>query len=298
MTFTNPIFDTLCDLNVCDAGSVTRLQSYVRDRNDIDVLQCTRSGVIFLSSTDHIDLSHYNNKPPTHRFGTDKRAIITTNDDTERRFKTFANLVRGKRWLDVGAGSGAVLDRLGPLSSVCAAVEPQETAAGFLKELGHTVYRRLEDVPNANFNIITLFHVFEHIQAPVELLRNLRSKLAEGGRLIIEVPHARDFLISFVDCQAFRDHTFWSEHLILHTRQSLAALLEAGGFHVHSISGVHRYPLANALHWLDTGTPGGHEAWSALTDENLDTAWSHVLGRLDLTDTLVAEARATQEALE
>lgn len=298
MAFTNPIFDTLCDLKVCYADSVTRLQTYVRDRNDIDVLQCTRSGVIFLSSVDHIDLAHYNSKPPTHRFGAGKRAIITTNDDTERRFRDFSNLVRGKCWLDVGAGSGAVLDRLGPLSESYAGIEPQEIAAHFLRELGHTIYQNLENVPDGSFDVVTLFHVFEHIQKPLDFLQGLRSKMSEGGRLIIEVPHARDFLIKFVDCQAFRDHTFWSEHLILHTRQSLAALLEAGGFNVKSISGIQRYPLANTLHWLSEGAPGGHEIWSALRNDGLDSAWGNVLGNLDLTDTLVAEARIAECTLK
>lgn len=38
------------------------LQSYfprVRDRDDVGVLQCDRSGVICLSRTDHMDITHY-----------------------------------------------------------------------------------------------------------------------------------------------------------------------------------------------------------------------------------------------
>ncbi len=286
----NPIFDLLCQLGVCNRQSVIKLHPNVRDRSDIDVLKCTQSGVIFLSETQHIDHSHYEAKAPTHRFGVDKRAIINTNDDTERRFREYGNAVRGKRWLDIGAGSGAVLDRLGPITREYAGVEPQETASAFLSDLGHPVYKSLEDAPDDGFDVITLFHVFEHLQDPLALLRTAQKKLTNGGRLIIEVPHARDFLISFVECPEFRDHTFWSEHLILHTRASLTALLTAADFQVTAITGVHRYPLANALHWLSKGKAGGHERWSMLRDSQLDHAWGDVLARQDMTDTLVADA--------
>lgn len=286
----NYIYELLCTLGICSTEQPEQLQDFVRDRNDIKVLKCKKSGVIFLDRTDHIDLSHYDAKPPTHQHGKHRREIITTGDDTERRYRDFANIVRGKTWLDVGAGSGALLDRLSPLTNAYAAVEPQETAAQFLGELGHPVYRRLEDVPEASYDVITLFHVLEHLSRPDEVLRQLSTRLTKNGRLVIEVPHARDFLIDFIDCPAFRAHTFWSEHLILHTRASLQALLEYSGYKVQSIKGVQRYPLANHLYWLEAGKVGGHQHWSMLRNTRLDEAWEATLAQLDHTDTLIAEA--------
>ena len=287
----NPVFETLCDLGVCAQDAVETVQTFVRDRDDVPVLRCRRSGVIFLARTDHMDMAHYEAKPPTHRAGVQKRAIINTNDDTQRRYARYANLIRAKRWLDIGAGSGAVLDALGPLAADYAGVEPQAIAAGFLGELGHPVYRRLDAVKDASFDVVTLFHVFEHVQDPLALLRDVVRLLVPGGRLIIEVPHARDFLISFVDCPAFRAHTFWSEHLLLHTRESLRALVAHAGLDVLGVEGVQRYPLANHLYWLAEGKAAGHLTWNLLTDERLDQSWGDVLARLDMTDTLVLEAR-------
>lgn len=235
-------------------------------------------------------MEHYHAKPPTHHFGAAKRQILTTNDDTQRRFRDYANLVRGKRWLDVGAGSGAMLDALGPLAVSHAAVEPQDTAARFLRELGHTVHGSLDDVPAAGFDVVTLFHVFEHLTDPLALLTSAFDRMAAGGRLVIEVPHARDLLISFARNEAFCRHTFWSEHLFLHTRETLRALVAAAGFRVIAVRGVQRYPVANHLHWLSQGQPGGHVAWNMLVDERLDGAYADVLARLDLTDTLTLEA--------
>lgn len=285
----NSIFEQLCELSVCDQQRVEKIQDFVRDRNDISVYKCLKSKAIFLNSSNHIDIVHYDNKAPTHKNGTQKRAIVSTNDDSTRRFYTFKNIIRGKTWLDIGTGSGAVLDVLSPLAVNYAAVEPQQQASEFLSEMGHTVYRRLEDVPLATYQIVTLFHVFEHLTDPANVLKQIHKLMSDDGQLIIEVPHARDFLISI--SPAFRAHTFWSEHLFLHTRETLTALLEANGFDVTSIRGVQRYPLANHIHWLAEEKGAGQIEWGFLTDAMLDHQYESVLAKNDMTDTLVAYAR-------
>ena len=40
-----------------------------------------------------------------------------------------------------------------------------------------------------------MFHVLEHIPYQIETLKVLKSKLKNKGKIIIEVPHAEDFLI-------------------------------------------------------------------------------------------------------
>ncbi|WP_404423343.1 class I SAM-dependent methyltransferase [Thalassospira australica] len=285
----NPIFDVLCDLGICDASAVEHFHKGVRDRDDIDVLLCQKSGALFLNRVDHMDMAYYNSKQPTHKFGTSKRQIISTNDDTQRRYNQFSNLVRGKNWLEVGAGSGAMLDVFAPLVAEYAAVEPQEQAASFLREIGHPVYQDIKDVPAGTYDVITLFHVFEHLNSPLEMLKNLINIMPINGRLIIEVPHARDMLISFAGCKSFHNHTFWSEHLFLHTRDTLGALAIAAGFKITSIQGVQRYPVSNHLYWLAKGKPAGHVTWNMLTDRELDSSYESVLAKLDLTDTLIMD---------
>jgi SAM-dependent methyltransferase len=287
----NPIFEQLCRMGVCSPSAVEHFRDGVRDRDDVSVLRCAKSGALFLDRVDHIDITHYDAKPPTHTFGAEKRQIITTGDDTRRRYHDFASLVRGRSWIDVGSGSGAMLDVFAPIVSSYCAVEPQEVAAAFLRDLGHPVYRRLSDVPFQHYQVATLFHVYEHLSDPIGVLEELRQRLAPGADLIIEVPHARDLLISLARNENFCAHTFWSEHLFLHTRETLTALVRAAGFDVVSIQGVQRYPVANHLYWLTKGKPAGHVEWSMLVDERLDTAYEAVLAGLDMTDTLVLRGK-------
>jgi hypothetical protein len=138
-----------------------------------------------------------------------------------------------------------------------------------------------------------MYHVLEHIVSPLHTLGELRRKLKANGRIIVEVPHARDFLISHLGLNSFKDFTFWSEHLLLHTRITLAAFLNAAGFKRIVVKVIQRYPLANHLYWLSNGMSGGHLKWAELRTADLDEAYESMLASLDLTDTLTAYAEAT-----
>ena len=94
------------------------------------------------------------------------------------------NIVANKKWLDVGTGAGGILDALGPLASKVSAVEPQEKARNTLRELGYDVYSNIKQVKNSDFDVVTLFHVFEHFTCPIEDLRTIAGKMTEGGKII------------------------------------------------------------------------------------------------------------------
>ena len=102
-----------------------------------------------------------------------------------------------------------------------------------------------------------MFHVFEHLPDPIDILSQLKTKMRSSGRVIIEVPHANDFLLNVAENLAFKEFTLWSQHLILHTRFSLKIILEYCGFKNIVIEGVQRYPLSNHLQWLAKGVAGG-----------------------------------------
>jgi SAM-dependent methyltransferase len=140
------------------------------------------------------------------------------------------------------------------------------------------------------FDVITLFHVLEHLEDQVAALQKARSKLKAGGVVIIEVPHARDVLISVMRLKAFFDFTFWSEHLVLHTRESLTAILRAAGFGSVDLSGYQRYGLGNHFGWLQDGKPGGHVTYRDLEEALANSRYEQFLHDHDWTDTLLAVA--------
>ncbi len=288
----NPIFSLLLSLGVISPEAIEEFYPRVRDRADVRVMRCTKSGVIFLSSAQAIDPAHYTGKDDFSYWSatTREQALLESRDDDERRARQFGMLIRQAKWLDVGTGAGGILDLLGSQAREACAVEPQVGARQQLLLLGHRVYPDIQKVPDYDFEIVTLFHVLEHLTDPVGTLRLIREKMVAGGKLIVEVPHARDFLITFLQSEAFKKFTFWSEHLMLHTRRSLDVFVREAGFTDVRIEGFQRYPLANHLYWLAKGEPGGHKHWNHLQSGALNRAYASLLTRLDKTDTLIAVA--------
>jgi 2-polyprenyl-3-methyl-5-hydroxy-6-metoxy-1,4-benzoquinol methylase len=284
--------DLLRKLGVIDAASVEELYPRVRDRDDVRVMICRRSGVIFTAPLAGADPGSTETAAGFEYWGASNRleALRGCADDDRRRARQFETQIGDRRWLDFGTGVGGVLELLAGAARECWGVEKQPGPRESLVALGLRVVASLDEVPDDHFDVITLFHVLEHLDDPVDTLRVIHRKLRRGGTLLVEVPHARDFLISSLALDAFMRFTFWSEHLILHTRQSLETFLKSAGFDRVEIEGLQRYPLANHLRWLRDGVPGGHRDWAHLRREDLDAAYASLLASLDRTDTLVAHA--------
>ena len=145
---------------------------------------------------------------------------------------------------------------------------------------------QVEDKPD----IITLFHVLEHLPHQLQSLIEFRNTLADNGRIIIEVPHAEDFLIQTVDQPSFRNFTFWSEHLVLHTQTSLKVLMEQAGFSNIEVFGYQRYGFTNHLGWFVDGAPDGHSRYQHLEDFELNESYRKSRVNSSTTDTLIVVA--------
>ncbi len=288
----NRIEQVLEGLGLIDRSSVEPFFPGTRDRPDLPVFRCRRSGIIYLSRV-QTGVEHYEAKAGFKFTAPDldrRQTVAVSFEDNRRRAETVRPWVCNKRWLDFGTGPGGILDLLGEVASEFAGCEPQAQARQALEACGYRVFPGLESVPDGHYDVITLFHVLEHLDEPVRHLEVLFQKLKPGGRIVVEVPHARDFLIDFVGLESFKRFTLWSEHLILHTRESLGCFLRQAGFTAVVVEGLQRYPLANHLHWLAKGQPGGHVHWRFLREPALDAAHAAQLIRLDMSDTLFASA--------
>jgi SAM-dependent methyltransferase len=287
------IREQLLELGLIRENTVEPYFPRVRDRDDIAVLRDTESGVIFLDQCEHMDISHYEEIEGGLYWQAKDRteALKLYAEDDARRATQFESYIKGKDFVDVGCGTGGILDYVKPLAKSVAGVEPQRGIRDELVELGYVMHRLPVDMPESSYDVASLFHTLEHLTDPLETLREIKRSLRPDGTLIVEVPHARDVLISTLDLEVFKKFTFWSEHLILHTRESLTKFLNAAGFSSVEVKGFQRYPLANHLYWLAKGEPGGQKHLSQFRSPELDEAYAYRLDALDQTDTLIAIAR-------
>jgi 2-polyprenyl-3-methyl-5-hydroxy-6-metoxy-1,4-benzoquinol methylase len=98
--------------------------------------------------------------------------------------------------LDVGCGSGNFLDLARKAGLSTSGMELNDKAAAAALDKGHHIYEGLLDenfaqAHSAEFDMVTLFQVVEHLADPVGLLRLARRLLRPGGSLFFSVPNSR-----------------------------------------------------------------------------------------------------------
>jgi len=118
---------------------------------------------------------------------------ILSNDDRLIFLQLYQLGIAPEKLLDFGCGKGQFLHRAAKQGWEVKGIETAKKRAEFgITEYGLDISTReyeagrVEDGP---FDVITLFHVLEHLPAPKELLRELvDNNLAQNGYLVIEVP--------------------------------------------------------------------------------------------------------------
>lgn len=306
MEIANPMFAELVRLGAIDPDNVRMLSPRTRDR-EIPVLIDDTSGVIFLQRAE-TSTEYYETEKSEDRVGDETLTAMIDGStvrtkplaDDRRRFEQVRDLTADRSVCDFGCGYGGFLRLNRGHADHLAGVELREHCRAQLRAAAPEipVEKSILDFVEP-FDIVTMFHVLEHIPEQIEVLAEIRQRLAPDGRLFVEVPHAGDFLIKHLGLEAFHAFTFWSEHLVLHTPASLAAVLRAAGFAEIEISGYQRYGYTNHLGWLRDGKPGGQEIFKDVEDPDFEAAYSDYLKGLGATDTLVAVAQlcgGTEEA--
>jgi len=178
------------------------------------------------------------------------------------------------------------LSKAQSLTEEVAGIEPEYRVRDYWDDK-IKIYDKLEAVKE-KFDLITAFHVIEHLPDPREMLINLSGYLKENGRMVVEVPSSEDVLLTLYDNEAFQRFTFWSQHLYLFNTETLRRLAEQAGLRVISIQQYQRYPLSNHMCWLSRNAPGGHQRWSFIDTPALTEAYAASLPAIGKCDPLIA----------
>jgi 2-polyprenyl-3-methyl-5-hydroxy-6-metoxy-1,4-benzoquinol methylase len=272
---------------LCEGSDFAVRKGVVRDNPGLRVLECAACGLVQLDSFEHIQPGHYEsgNMHPHESLDT---WISGTAPDDDRRFASLKDRLAERRVLDFGSGTGEFLRRAAHVAKTVAGVEP-ERRAHQLYGADMQLYTSIESIPRGTtFDVITAFHVVEHLTDPRGTLKSLSTFLDRGGRLIVEVPSASDALLTLYDSDAFSRFTYWSAHLFLFTPDSLRRVIEQAGLKAAEVEQVQRYPLSNHLYWLSKQKPGGHAQWAYLDSPALHAAYTAALAAVGKCDTLVA----------
>ncbi|MDB2665937.1 class I SAM-dependent methyltransferase [Gammaproteobacteria bacterium] len=284
------IIDTLKKLNLISDSRRELYSKSTRDIENLNVFKDSATGIIYIDDFYCGDEMYISGQYRE----TDKEISTEKIDpqveiDAARRFKDFQSMCIGKSVLDFGCGEGAFLAKIKNIASDFRGIELQENFIEKLLLADIPVFNSLDEVEDSSIDVIFLFHVLEHLPDPIPIINSLQKKLKSDGKIVFEVPNANDFLLSYLESDEFKNFTIWSQHLILHTHESLKKLLEFAGLSNIKVEGVQRFPISNHLYWAKEGLPGGqHTKIASLDSPSLHKAYEDELNTIYATDTLIA----------
>lgn len=105
--------------------------------------------------------------------------------------------------LDIGAGTGDFLVLAKARGWNITGIEPSNKAKAIAEKKGVTFVQSTEDLQEQSFDVITMWHVLEHVPYLEKQISELKRLLKPEGTIIIAVPNFRSF-----DAKYYR--RFWA----------------------------------------------------------------------------------------
>lgn len=193
------------------------------------LVKCTRCGVVFRDDfpaeeiADEYEEDYYKETPVLEEHVKFLYFL--------RWRKIRENFPSTARVLDFGCGKGYFLHLLRSAGMEdIHGIELNRSALGFLRCRGYDVAGRISELDRPDpYDVISLFHVLEHLEDPKGFLAGLKDSLVDGGKLIIEVPNLDGY-----GFRKFGVRWFYlqREHLYYFNEKSLISLLENTGYTV------------------------------------------------------------------
>jgi 2-polyprenyl-3-methyl-5-hydroxy-6-metoxy-1,4-benzoquinol methylase len=147
------------------------------------------------------------------------------------KFRIIDSWASGNRLLDIGCGTGEVLNYAGKKKYRVRGVELNDGARNVARQKYNLdVVKSLEEFPekDGRFDVITLWHVLEHFYDPGAALRSIHDMLEPTGIAIIALPNSDSW-----DAKHYGGH--WAaydlpRHLSHFTRSTFERLAKSCGF--------------------------------------------------------------------
>jgi len=147
--------------------------------------------------------------------------------------------------LDVGCGNGGFLKYLDRHLFDAHGLEPVKEAVEAANQAGLQVAQGniLKDsLAPEHYDVVTLWHVFEHIKDPVAALNRIHAILRPGGIVVMSMPNTRSLAFRLGGDQWF--HLDSPRHLWLYNETNINTILSSTSFQVEHRSYIpFEFPL-------------------------------------------------------
>jgi SAM-dependent methyltransferase len=187
---------------------------------------------------------------PTEYYSVDRSVLLEQKWQTRRYRKTriqrIRRYVQSGLLLDIGCGPGMFLKTAKESGFETEGLEISPEAAQLGRKIWGLTIREgyLQEIsfPADHYDVVTLWHVFEHLHNPVETAKQLHELTKRRGLLVVAVPNFASF-----QARAFRHRWFHLDvprHLFHYSPSSLQRIIERVGFktmEINYFSGEHNW---------------------------------------------------------
>ncbi len=227
------------------------LQTYDRFDSEreatYNIVKCNNCGFIFLNPRPQLETldQFYNVKGYDPFLSTDEKSSLRDkfymalrNWNLNVKYNQIKQYKKESgKILDIGCATGEFLEKFQRYYWKCTGVEVADTARQVAKTRNIKVFSSVHEVPDhEKFDLITLWHVLEHVHDLEETVKKIKTLLKPDGLLVIAVPNIESYDASQYNKDWVALDT--PRHLYHFTEQSMARLFANNGMtiqHKHKL---------------------------------------------------------------
>lgn len=252
--------------NLCDSREFELLKSELRDeKTGFKVFRCRNCNHVQLlpRPAEGEDREFYNKNMQDKNRQKEidyEKLRINNKCDTARRVKLIKELFQNNTCsiLDVGAGYGFFVNELynSGYKNVTG-IEISDERRNIANNHSSVQIMNFDvNNPDRNigrFDVVTVFHILEHMSNPIMFLTKIRNLVNSRGTLICEVPNVREALLD--NCKEYNNFYWIRAHVNYFSRETLLDCLKKALYENVETRFEQRYGLINFCNWLTAGKP-------------------------------------------
>lgn len=274
---------------LCGNAKYTMIHDTIRYNLSSRPFRCDNCGFVFLypRMTPEMEKEFYENKYRSEYHTQHPEELWQTSiPEAKKRVARFTSLFsKDTHLLEIGCASGYFLFEIKDYVKSVIGVELTKEYVEYAKSKGLNVKESLDEVPDNSYDLIVMFHILEHIDDPINFLKEVKKKLSQNGKLIIEVPNVDDILVSVYKIKNHLDFYWEIAHNYYFSKTTLGKVMEIAGYQ-YEIFPLQRYDLSNHMNWMLTGKPGGQGRFNAIFTKTLLDEYEKCLEGKFLCDTI------------
>ncbi len=281
---------------ICRSRKIALYKKQIWDDSRRAIYKCQSCQIYFLNPamTDEEIVELYNNyiKYSQERERADwvsSKFKSQQGEEARRRFRLLKKYFKGSDTLcDLGASFGQFLELGRPFIHKVIAVEPMPAATKVLNQKKILNFKWLHEVDETiKFDVLSMFHLIEHLNDPITYLNDIKTHLQKGARIFVETPSLDDALLGLYKNKSFMDFYFRKEHCFYYTEATLNALFKKAGFKNIDNIRLQRYGIANHLTWAVYNHSGSNDVFEKLFC-NMDKQYRDMLIKNKMNDTILS----------